>query len=101
VKMDKELASHAADVLRAVAHPIRLQVVELLEEGEMCVGAISDALGEKQAITSQQLNIMKDKGILTSRREGTKVFYRLQNRNVTQVLHCVYNHCQAKKRGQQ
>ncbi len=99
--MDKELASHAADVLRAVAHPIRLQVVELLEKGEMCVGQISDALGEKQAITSQQLNIMKDKGILTSRREGTKVFYRLQNRNVTQVLHCVYNHCQAKKRGQQ
>ena len=99
--MDKELASHAADVLKAVAHPIRLQVVELLEKGEMCVGAISDALGEKQAITSQQLNIMKDKGILTSRREGTKVFYRLQNRDVTQVLHCVYNHCQAKKRGQQ
>ena len=99
--MDKELASHAADVLRAVAHPIRLQVVELLEKGEMCVGQISEALGEKQAITSQQLNIMKDKGILTNRREGTKVFYLLQNKNVAQVLHCVYNHCQAKTRGQQ
>ena len=100
--MDKELASHAAEVLRAVAHPLRLQVIELLETGELCVGAISEALGEKQAITSQQLNIMKDKGILTSRREGTKVFYRLQNKNVAQVLHCVYNHCQAKKkRGQQ
>ena len=96
--MDKELATHAADVLRAVAHPIRLQVVELLEEGELCVGEISAALGEKQAITSQQLTIMKDKGILTSRREGTKVFYRLENENVTQVLSCVYNHCQAKKK---
>ena len=96
--MDKELATHAADVLRAVAHPIRLQVVELLEEGELCVGEISATLGEKQAITSQQLTIMKDKGILTSRREGTKVFYRLENENVTQVLSCVYNHCQAKKK---
>jgi len=95
--MDKELATHAADVLRAVAHPIRLQVIELLDAGELCVGAISKALGEKQAITSQQLNIMKDKGILTNRREGTKVFYRLENRNVTQVLNCVYNHCQKKK----
>ena len=96
--MDKELANHAADVLRAVAHPIRLRVIELLEEGELCVGAISAALDEKQAITSQQLTIMKDKGILTSRREGTKVFYRLENENVTQVLSCVYNHCQAKKK---
>lgn len=98
--MDRELANHAAQVLRAVAHPIRLQVVELLATGEMCVGQISEALNEKQAITSQQLNIMKDKGLLTSRREGTKVFYRLENQNVTQVLNCVYNHCQKKKRGQ-
>jgi DNA-binding transcriptional ArsR family regulator len=99
--MDKELANHAAEVLKAVAHPIRLQVVELLETSEMCVGRISEALDEKQAITSQQLNIMKDKGILASRREGTKVFYRLENRNVTQVLNCVYNHCQTGKRDQQ
>ena len=65
--MDKELATHAAGVLRAVAHPIRLRVIELLEAGELCVGAISAALDEKQAITSQQLTIMKDRGILTSR----------------------------------
>ena len=97
--MDKELAIHAADVLRAIAHPIRLQVIELLESRELCVGQISEALGEKQAITSQQLNIMKSRGILTSRREGTKVFYQLDNRNVTQVLNCVYNHCQKRERG--
>ena len=98
--MDKELANHAAEVLRAVGHPIRLQVIELLDQGEMCVGAISEAIGEKQAITSQQLNILKDKGILTSRREGVKVYYRLENKNVAQVLNCVYNHCQNKQRGQ-
>lgn len=97
--MDKELATHAADVLRAVAHPIRLQVIELLDQGEMCVGAISEALDEKQAITSQQLTILKNRGILTSRREGTKVFYQLENKNVTHVLDCVYNHCQTRKRG--
>jgi ArsR family transcriptional regulator len=97
--MDKELATHAAEVLKAVAHPIRLQVVELLQTGEMRVGQISEALDEKQAITSQQLNIMKDRGILASRREGTKVFYRLENKNVAHVLDCVYNHCQTVKRG--
>ena len=66
--MDRELATHAAEVLKAVAHPLRLQIVEVLSEGEMSVGEIVEALGEKQAITSQQLNLMKDKGVLTSRR---------------------------------
>jgi DNA-binding transcriptional ArsR family regulator len=97
--MDKELATHAADVLKAIAHPIRLQIVEALEGGEMCVGEIAEALGEKQAITSQQLNIMKDKGILTSRREGAKMFYHIENKHVVRVLGCVYNHCEPRKRG--
>ncbi len=96
--MDRELATHAADVLKAIAHPIRLQIVEALEGKELCVGDIADALGEKQAITSQQLNIMKDKGILTSRREGARMFYRIENPNVVRVLGCVYNHCEPRKR---
>ena len=55
--MDKNVAEHVAEVLKAVAHPVRLQIVELLETKEMCVGDIVMALGGKQAITSQQLNI--------------------------------------------
>ena len=94
--MDKELATHAADVLKAVAHPLRLQIVETLQDGEKSVGDIVEALGEKQAITSQQLNLMKDKGILASRRDGAKVYYRIANPNVIRVLNCVYNHCEAK-----
>lgn len=93
--MDRELATHAAEVLKAVAHPLRLQIVEVLSEGEMSVGEIVEALGEKQAITSQQLNLMKDKGVLTSRREGAKVYYRIRNPNVIRVLNCVYDHCDA------
>ena len=96
--MDKELATHAADVLKAVAHPLRLQIVEVLQDGERSVGEIMDALGEKQAITSQQLNLMKDRGVLASRREGAKVFYRIQNPNVIRVLNCVYDHCEPSKR---
>ena len=96
--MDKELATHAAEVLKAVAHPLRLMIVEALQDGERSVGEIMDALGEKQAITSQQLNLMKDKGVLASRREGAKVFYHIQNLNVIRVLDCVYDHCEPKKR---
>jgi DNA-binding transcriptional ArsR family regulator len=95
--MDKKVAEHAAEVLKAVAHPVRLQIVELLEAKEMCVGDIVAALGGKQAITSQQLNMMKDKGVLNCRRNGTKVYYRIENKNIIKLLNCIYDHCEPKK----
>ena len=95
-KMDQKVADHVADVLKAVAHPVRLQIIELLEKKEMCVGSIAKALGGKQAMTSQQLNMMKDKGVLECRRDGAKVYYRIANKNVIKLLHCVNDHC---KRG--
>ncbi len=95
--MDKKIAENVAEVLKAVAHPVRLQIVELLETKEMCVGDIVMALGGKQAITSQQLNMMKDKGVLSCRRNGTKVYYRIENQNVIKLLSCIYDHCKTKK----
>ena len=95
--MDKKVAEHAAEVLKAVAHPVRLQIIELLETKEMCVGDIVMALGGKQAITSQQLNMMKDKGILNCRRDGAKVYYRIENKNVIKLLNCIYDHCKTRK----
>src|SRR4030066_1996227 len=91
--MDKKVAKQGAEVLKAVAHPVRLQIVELLETKEMCVGDIVLGLGGKQAITSQQLNMMKDKGVLNCRRNGTKVYYRIEDQNVVRLLHCIYDHC--------
>ena len=95
--MDIRTAEHVADVLKAVAHPARLQIVELLIPGEMCVGDIVGRLGEKQSITSQQLNRMKDKGVLGSRRDGPKVYYHIENKNVIKLLDCVYDHCEQEK----
>ncbi|MCK4629332.1 MAG: helix-turn-helix transcriptional regulator [Sedimentisphaerales bacterium] len=92
-----ETAEHVAEVLKAIAHPARLQIVALLENREMCVNDIVAALGAKHAITSQQLNMMKDRGILACRREGTKSYYRIQNLNVIKLLHCIHDHCQQAK----
>ena len=96
-EMDNDVAESVAEVLRAVAHPARLQIVELLVPGEMSVGDIVRAVGEKQAITSQQLNMMKDKGVLGSRRDGSKVYYHIENKNVIRLLDCIYNHCEQEK----
>jgi ArsR family transcriptional regulator len=96
--MDRKVAEHVAEVLKTVAHPIRLKIVDLLQGEEMCVGDIVNAIGGKQSITSQQLNMMKDKGVLSCRREGAKVFYRIENRNVIKLLNCIYDHCERKSR---
>ncbi len=94
--MNEKTAEHAAEVLKAISHPVRLQIVELLQAGEMCVGDIVEALGGKQAITSQQLNMMKAKGVLSCRRDGARVYYRIENKNVIQLLQCVHDHCDKK-----
>ena len=95
--MNEKTAENVAEVLKAVAHPIRLQIVEMLQAGEMCVGDIVETLGGKQAITSQQLNMMKAKGVLSCRRDGARVYYRIENKNVIKLLNCVYDHCEQKK----
>jgi ArsR family transcriptional regulator len=96
--MDNKVAEHVAEVMKAVAHPVRLQIVELLEKREMCVGDIVEALGGKQAITSQQLNMMRDRGVLSCRRDGNKVFYRIEDTNVIKLLACISDHCEVKRR---
>lgn len=95
--MDKKVAEHVAEVMKAVAHPVRLQIIELLETKEMCVGDIVNAVGGKQAITSQQLNMMKDKGVLGCRRDGAKVYYRIEDKSAIRLLHCIHGHYKSKK----
>ena len=89
--MSKEYkgAERAAEVSKAIAHPVRLQIVALLENREMCVNDIVSTTEAKHAITSQQLNILKVKGIRTCLREGAKSYYRIQNPDVIKVLHCI------------
>ena len=94
--MDTETAQHVAEVLKAVAHPVRLQIIELLESGPRCVGQLVEALGVPQSVVSQQLGLMKDRQVLECRREGTKAYYGIKNLNVIKLLHCVYHHCDSQ-----
>jgi ArsR family transcriptional regulator len=95
--MDQKVAEHASEILKAMAHPVRLQIVELLQTKEMCVSDIVKALTRKQAITSQQLNMMKDKGVLNCRRDGTRVYYHIENKNVIKLLHCIHDRHKRKR----
>jgi len=97
MSINEATAEQVAQVLKALAHPVRLKIVDLLESGEHCVNEIVAKMeGSKQSIISQQLNMMKDKGVLSCRRDGSKVYYKINNPNVIRLLHCVHNNCQQK-----
>lgn len=79
----------AAEVLKTVAHPMRLQIVDLLDKGEQTVTALCQLLGAQQPYVSQQLNLMKAKGVLSSRRSGNQVYYVLADPRVSKIIQCV------------
>ena len=88
--MKKNIAEKAAETLKTLAHPARLRIAALLRNGELCVSEIVDAIGEKEPIVSQNLNRMKDKGILGSRHQGSKVFYYLKDaKMINGLLNCM------------
>ncbi len=94
--LDPEAVQRAAAMLRCIGHPIRLRIIDLLDrKGEQTVTAIYEALGLEQAIASQHLNLMRDKGILASRREGVNVYYRIHDPRVTRAIECVHEYCRA------
>lgn len=81
-----------AELISAIAHPIRVAIVDLLKDGEVCVCEIAERIGAERSNTSRHLAIMLRGGILKTRKEGLQVFYSLRTRCVVQFLNCA---CQA------
>lgn len=75
-----------AELFKGLAHPTRLQILDLLREGEMCVCHIEASLNKRQAYISQQLMTLRDAGLVDSRRDGLQVYYRLTHPQVADLL---------------
>lgn len=69
----------AARALKAISHPLRLKILCVLGAEEMCVQDIVDAVGTSQSNISQHLAILRDKAVLTTRKDANKVFYRVSD----------------------
>ena len=78
-----------AEVLKAMAHPLRLAIVEFLKRRERCVCEIVEHLGAGQPNISRHLALMVRAGVLSNRKEGLNVYYRLQTSCVLNFLGCV------------
>jgi ArsR family transcriptional regulator, virulence genes transcriptional regulator len=92
--LDPENLEKAANMLKAIAHPVRISIVGYLEDGKKrTVTEIQKQLGIEQSTTSHHLVILKDRGVLSSRREGKNTWYFLKHQNLKTVLNSVSECC--------
>ncbi len=90
--IDNQKLESVAFVLKTIAHPLRIGIVDLLSKNEeLSVNEICEKLGSEQSLTSHHLQNMKLKNILGSRRDGKNIFYHLRIKEVTGVIHCIEN----------
>ncbi len=75
-----------AEVLKVLGHPERIAILVLLMDGEMCVKDLKEALGLSQPKVSQHVGVMKELGILKSRKVGTKALYSIVDEEVKKLV---------------
>lgn len=73
-------------LFKALAHPVRLQILDILRDGEICVCHIERALNKRQAYISQQLMYLREQNIVDSRKDGLQVYYRLISQDIESIL---------------
>ncbi len=73
-------------VCKAIADPKRLLIICILRDGELSVGDIAETLGVSQSNASQHLAVLRDRGIVATRREGTSVFYSLRSQKILMAI---------------
>lgn len=89
-EIDIKKLENAANRLRAIAHPMRIAIISLLENDiKLNVTEIYLKLHIEQATASHHLNILKSKGVLSSKRSGKQTFYFLKNDILRQILDCI------------
>ena len=78
-----ELAAHA---LKAIAHPLRLKILCVIGDREACVQEIVEAVGTSQSNISQHLAILRDKGVMVTRKNANRVYYRIGNERILLLI---------------
>ncbi len=90
--LSAEKLQKVAKILKAIGHPVKLEILEVLESEEMLdVSTICEKIGTDCEISmmSHHLAKMKDKGILTSEKKGKQVFYRILDRQILNIFDCM------------
>lgn len=99
-KMKQAIYEQQARFFSALAHPVRLSILDILASGEACVCHLSAVLHLRQAYISQQLAILKEAGLITDRKEGLYVYYSLADADIPHLLQGA-RRCLAQSSGDQ
>lgn len=89
IAQDPQRAAQVAEILKAIAHPLRVQIIAILVQGPEHVNALAEKLGTKQAVVSQQLRILRMRGLVAVAREGGFATYRIAEPNLHQMVSCM------------
>ena len=84
--MQETLRTYKANIFRALSHPTRIAILELLRDRELSARTIQEKLGLEQANLSQHLAILRSHQIVVNRKEGNQVFYSIRNPVLIEVL---------------
>ena len=86
--MNIHQARAKADILKALANPVRLVVVDALRRGDLCVGDLNKLVRIRQPTLSRHLHLLKKAGIVTERKEGPRVIHHLETPCILQAFDC-------------
>jgi ArsR family transcriptional regulator len=86
--LDRPLAEIKAELFRALAHPARVRALEVLTGGECSVGSLAEQVGLEASHLSQQLGVLRRAGLVTTRKDGSTVFYAIRDPQLVELLAC-------------
>ena len=78
-----------ADIVKAIAHPLRIAILDFLKDGEQCVCDIAEYVGSERSNVSRHLSVMVNAGVLEHRKEGLKVIYKLRTSCILEFFSCI------------
>ncbi|HWP45133.1 MAG TPA: metalloregulator ArsR/SmtB family transcription factor [Blastocatellia bacterium] len=84
--MRQQLSSFKAEFFKALAHPLRISILDALREGDLTVNEISQRFEVEPANASQQLAVLRNKNIVVARKEGASVYYSVSDRTIFKLL---------------
>lgn len=91
--------TQAAECLKALAHPVRIRLVQLLLRGRYTVGELAEDCGVPDNVASEHLRLMQRCGFFTSQREGRKVYYQVAEPHLAQLMACIEGRFLSNRRG--
>ena len=89
---EKEIMGHIADLFKAFGDPTRVHILTLLQQRELCVGDIAEAVELSQSAISHQLRILKQMHLIKFRRDGKNIVYSLADDHVRTILEMGLEH---------